>query len=109
MSNLSGATTPSQSGPESEGNEGVLQIPRISKSRASPSDGLMSYPGHSLGEGLTPLQTCSRCILQRQLTGLGGGGGERAVKRKGRRTKRRGERRRAKQQQKKRGCVGREE
>ena len=29
----------------------------------------MSYPGHSLGGGLTPLQRCSRCILQPQPTG----------------------------------------
>ena len=31
----------------------------------------MSYPGHSLGEGggLIPLQRCSQCILQPQLTG----------------------------------------
>ena len=28
----------------------------------------MSYPGHSLGGGLTPLQRCSQCILQPQLT-----------------------------------------
>ena len=46
---LSGATTPGQSGLGSEGNEGVLHIPQISKAGASPSDGLMSYPGHSLG------------------------------------------------------------
>ena len=29
----------------------------------------MSYPGHSLGGGLTPLQRCSQCILQPQPTG----------------------------------------
>ena len=28
----------------------------------------MSYPGHSLGRGLTPLQRSSRCILQPQPT-----------------------------------------
>ena len=33
----------------------------------SPSDCLVSYPGHSL-EGLTPLQRSSRCILQAQPT-----------------------------------------
>ena len=33
-----------------------------------PSDCLVSLPGHSLG-GLTPLQRCSRCILQSQPTG----------------------------------------
>ena len=41
---LSGATTPGQSGPGSNDNEGVLRI-------------------------LTPLQRCSQCILQPQLTG----------------------------------------
>ena len=41
---LSGATTPSQSGPGSEGNEGVLRIPRSSSiTEASLSDCLMSY------------------------------------------------------------------
>ena len=29
----------------------------------------MSYRGHSLGGGLTPLQRCSQCILQPKLTG----------------------------------------
>ena len=44
---LSGATTPGQSRPGSSGNEVVLHIPQISYGGASPSDGLMSYPGHS--------------------------------------------------------------
>ena len=48
---LSGATTPGQSGPGSNKNEGVLHIPQSSSiTRASPSDCLVSYPGHSLGE-----------------------------------------------------------
>ena len=48
---LSGATTPSQSGSESDGNEGVLHIPQNSSiTRASLSDCLVSYPGHSVGE-----------------------------------------------------------
>ena len=47
---LSGTTTPSQSGPGSNGNEGVLHVLQISKAGASPSDGLMSYLGHSLEE-----------------------------------------------------------
>ena len=38
----------SQSVPESNGNEGVLHIPQISKARALPSDGLMSSTGHLL-------------------------------------------------------------
>ena len=45
---LSGATTPGLSGPRSNGNEGVLHIPQIFKAKTSLSDGLMSYPGHSL-------------------------------------------------------------
>ena len=48
---LSGATTPGQSGPGSNGNKEVLHIPQNSSIRGvSPSDYLMSYPGHSLGE-----------------------------------------------------------
>ena len=48
---LSGATTPSQSGPGSNGNKGVLCIPQSSSiTEASPSDCLVSYPGHLLGE-----------------------------------------------------------
>ena len=46
---LSETTTPDQSGPGSNGNEGVLRIPQISKARASASDVLISYPGHLLG------------------------------------------------------------
>ena len=46
----SSAITPGQSGPESNGNEGVLYIPRSSSiTGASQSDCLMSYPGHLLG------------------------------------------------------------
>ena len=41
-----------QSGPESNGNEGVLHIPQ----RTSPSDCLVSYPGYSLGVGSYSLQ-----------------------------------------------------
>ena len=37
----------SRRGPESDGNEGVLRIPQSSSiTGASPSDFLMSYPGH---------------------------------------------------------------
>ena len=50
---LSGATTPGQSGPGSDGNEVVLRIPqRSSIAGTSPSDCLVSYPGHSLGGGV---------------------------------------------------------
>ena len=67
---LLGAMIPGRSKPGSDGNKGILRI-----TGASPSDGLLSYPGHSLpevsgGEGLTPLQRCIQCILKLQLTGL---------------------------------------
>ena len=53
---LSGATTPGQSGPGSDGNEGVLSIPQSSSiTEALPSDCLVSYPGHYLGAGVLPL------------------------------------------------------
>ena len=51
---LSGATTPGQRGPASNGNERVLHIPQISKARALSLDSLMSYPGYSL-VGVLPL------------------------------------------------------
>ena len=46
---LSGAAPLGQSGPGSDGNEGVLRIPQSSTSitGASVSDRLVSYPGHS--------------------------------------------------------------
>ena len=61
------ATTSGPSGPGDWGNERVFYIPQIST-----SDCLMSYPEHSLGEwgGLTPLQRCSRYILQPTQLGL---------------------------------------
>ena len=44
---LSGATTLGQSGPGSNGNEGVLHIPQSSSiTEASPSDYSVSYPGN---------------------------------------------------------------
>ena len=57
---LSGATTPTQSGPGSDGNEGVLRILQSSYIiGASPSDCLVSYqgPGNNGNEG-------GLCILQ---------------------------------------------
>ena len=46
----SSATTPGQSGPESDSNEGVLRIPQNSNiAEALSSDCLVSYAGHSLG------------------------------------------------------------
>ena len=48
---LSGATTPGQSGPVSDGSEGVLCIPQsFNITGASPSDYLVSYQEHSLRE-----------------------------------------------------------
>ena len=48
---LSGATTTGQSGPGSNGNKGLLRIPQSSSiTDASPSDCLVSYTGHALGE-----------------------------------------------------------
>ena len=53
---LSGAIIPGQSGPGSNGNEGVLHIIQSSSlSGASPSDCLVSYTGYALVRGLTPL------------------------------------------------------
>ena len=54
---LSGTTTPGQSGPGSDGNEEVLNIPQnASITGASPSDCLMSYLGHLFERGgLIPL------------------------------------------------------
>ena len=52
---LSGATTPGQRGPGSNGNEGVLHIPQSSSiAGTSPSDCFVSYPGHSLRGGCYP-------------------------------------------------------
>ena len=67
---LSGATTPGQSGPGSDGNEGVLSIPQSSKTGASPSDCLVPYPGQLSGWCRNPLLRYSRCILQPQSTGV---------------------------------------
>ena len=68
---LTGTATLGQSKPGSNGNEEILHIPKNSRTEASPSDGLASYPGHSLEEGVpTPLQRCSWHILQSQITGL---------------------------------------
>ena len=48
---MSGATTPGQSGPESDGNENVLCIPQSSRiTGASSSNYLVPYPEHSLGK-----------------------------------------------------------
>ena len=47
---LSGTITPGQSGPGSDGSEGVVCIPQSSSITGTlPSDCLVSYPGYSLG------------------------------------------------------------
>ena len=51
---LSSALTPGQSEPGNNGNERVLHIPQSSKTGASPSDCLVSYPRHLLEEGFYP-------------------------------------------------------
>ena len=62
------ATTPGRSGPGSDGNKGILCIPQSSSVTGTTPSDLVLYPGHSLGS-LTPLQRCSRCILQAKPTG----------------------------------------
>ena len=58
---LSGATTPSQNGPGSDGNEGVLYIPQSSSiTGASLSDHLMLYTQDTRWEDLIPWQRFSR-------------------------------------------------
>ena len=48
---FSDATTPGKSGPGSDGNDGVQRISQSSSNtELSPSDCLVSYLGHSLGE-----------------------------------------------------------
>ena len=52
---LSDATSPGQRGPGSDGNKGILRIPQSSSIiGTSPSDCLVSYLGHSLGEWSYP-------------------------------------------------------
>ena len=68
---LSGATTPGQSEPGSDGNKGVLRIPQSSSTAGTtPSDCLVSYPGHSLEGGSYPsAEAQSVCSTAPQLTG----------------------------------------
>ena len=57
---LSGATTPAQRGPGSDGKEGVLYIPQTSSiTGTSPSDCLVSYPRHTLG---VVLPLCNKAV-----------------------------------------------
>ena len=51
FNHLSGATTQGQSGPGGDVNKRVIRIPQSpSVTGASPSDCLVSYPGHTLGK-----------------------------------------------------------
>ena len=53
---LSGDSTPGLGEPGSDGNEGVLDIAQSSSiTETSPSDCLVSYPGHSSVVGVLPL------------------------------------------------------
>ena len=54
---LTDTTTLSQIGTGSNSNEGEFNIPPNSRNRTSPSDGIVSYPGQSIGggEGVLPL------------------------------------------------------
>ena len=61
---LSGATTPNQSEPGSNGIEGLLHIPQSSSiTGTSPSDFLESYIQDIHWGSLTPQQRRSQCIL----------------------------------------------
>ena len=66
-------STPGQSEPGNDGNEGVLRIPQsTSITETTPLDCLVSYKGQLLFVvvvGLNPLQRFSRCILLPQPTG----------------------------------------
>ena len=42
-------TIPGQSGPGSNGNEGILHITQSTRIEALPSNGLVLYPGHLFG------------------------------------------------------------
>ena len=58
---LSGAITPGQSGPRSNGNEGALRIPRSFRIGASPWDCLMSIRTF-VGGGRIPVHRCWRIL-----------------------------------------------
>ena len=74
MGPLTSTTTLDQIEPGSNGNERLLHIPQSSRTGTLPSDGLVSYPGYSLGGGvlwdLAPLQRFSQHIVQPLLNGL---------------------------------------
>ena len=59
-----------QSRPERNSHEDVIFIPQSYRTRASPSDDVVSY-SWDRWQGLTSPQSCSQCLLQSQSTGLG--------------------------------------
>ena len=65
----SGATTSGQSGPESKNNEWVLLLPNLQGWNLT-IRGFIDISKTLIGEGLTPLHSCRRCILQPQPTGM---------------------------------------
>ena len=66
---LSGASTPGQSWFGSDGNEGVLLIPKHSSiTEASPSDCLPSYPGHLLGESYPSAEMQHNLMMMMMMT-----------------------------------------
>ena len=70
---LSGVTTTGQNGAEGDGNEWVHCIPQSSSiSGVSPSDCLVSYPGHSLGESHASIEIQS--VYSTAPANLAGGG-----------------------------------
>ena len=70
---LTSTTIPAQSGLGSNGNEDILYIPQSSRTGASASHSLLSYPGHTVAVGwgdLNPLERFSRRSLQPHPFGL---------------------------------------
>ena len=66
---LSGATTLGQSGPGSDGNEGVLHIPKAPALLEPHHQIVLCHIQDTRCGSLTPLQRSSRYILQPQPTG----------------------------------------
>ena len=66
---LSGATTPRQTGPGSDDNEGVLRIPKDPALLEPHNQIVQNHIQNTHGGGRTLMQRCSRCILQPQPTG----------------------------------------
>ena len=63
---LSGATTPGENGPGSDGNKGVLRVPQ-SFSITGDDRSFSAVSRTDVGGSLTPLRRGSRCILQLHL------------------------------------------